>query len=87
MIVAPSIDSNADEMGRKDLLAIEDGYRESAQSWREVLVDLKRRGLKDAPVAAEDIARVASGILENPEPHAGQRYVITGSKDMKDAEI
>ncbi len=33
----------ADEMGRKELLAIADGYRESAQSWREVLLDLKRR--------------------------------------------
>ena len=35
----------ADELGRKELLAIADGYRESAQSWREVLLDLKRRGL------------------------------------------
>ncbi len=33
----------ADELGRKDLLVIADGYRESAQSWREVLLDLKRR--------------------------------------------
>ena len=31
----------ADELGRKELLAIADGYRESAQSWREVLLDLK----------------------------------------------
>ena len=35
----------ADETGRKELLAVEDGYRESTQSWRELLVDLKRRGL------------------------------------------
>ncbi len=35
----------ADEYGRKELLAIADGYRESTQSWREVLLDLKRRGL------------------------------------------
>ncbi len=40
-----------------------------------------------APVAAEDIARVVSGILEDPEPHAGQRYVITGPKNMKPAEM
>ena len=39
----------ATEDGRKELLAIEDGYRESAQSWREVLLDLKRRGLKRGP--------------------------------------
>jgi transposase-like protein len=42
----------ADELGRKELLAIADGYRESAQSWREVLLDLKRRGLKVAPELA-----------------------------------
>ena len=39
----------ADELGRKELLAIADGYRESAQSWREVLLDLKRRGLPLGP--------------------------------------
>src|SRR5690606_35828506 len=42
----------ATEDGRKELLAIEDGYRESAQSWREVLLDLKRRGLEQAPKLA-----------------------------------
>jgi transposase-like protein len=42
----------ADELGRKELLAIADGYRESAQSWREVLLDLKRRGLVMAPELA-----------------------------------
>ena len=39
----------ADAQGRKELLAIADGYRESAQSWREVLLDLKRRGLTTGP--------------------------------------
>jgi putative transposase len=38
--------------GRKELVAIEDGYRESTQSWRELLLDLKRRGLKIAPKLA-----------------------------------
>jgi transposase-like protein len=42
----------ADELGRKEVLAIADGYRESAQSWREVLLDLKRRGLVIAPELA-----------------------------------
>ncbi len=42
----------ADELGRKELLAIADGYRESAQSWREVLLDLKRRGLTIGPELA-----------------------------------
>ena len=39
----------ADEYGRKELLAMTDGFRESTQSWREVLLDLKRRGLRQDP--------------------------------------
>jgi len=41
-----------DEYGRKELLAMTDGFRESTQSWREVLLDLKRRGLKQDPKLA-----------------------------------
>lgn len=33
------------EMGQKRFLAIEDGIRESTQSWREVLLNLKARGM------------------------------------------
>ena len=43
---------SADELGRKELLAVADGYRESTQSWREVLLDLKRRGLTIGPELA-----------------------------------
>lgn len=39
----------ADEYGRKELLAMIDGFRESAESWRELLLDLRRRGLKQDP--------------------------------------
>lgn len=42
----------ADEYGRKALLAMTDGFRESTQSWREVLLDLRRRGLKQDPKLA-----------------------------------
>ncbi len=31
--------------GKKELIAISDGYRESTQSWRELLLDCKSRGL------------------------------------------
>jgi putative transposase len=37
--------------GEKELLAVEDGYRESAESWKTVLRELKRRGMV-APVVA-----------------------------------
>ena len=39
----------ATDHGTKELIAITDGYRESEQSWREVLLDLKRRGLGIGP--------------------------------------
>jgi putative transposase len=32
--------------GKKELIAVVDGYRESEQSWYELLLDLKRRGLR-----------------------------------------
>jgi len=35
--------------GTKELVAISDGYRESEQSWSEVLLDLKQRGLEKPP--------------------------------------
>src|SRR5215470_19629524 len=38
--------------GYKELLAVQDGYRESTQSWTELLVDLQRRGLTLAPKLA-----------------------------------
>jgi transposase-like protein len=38
--------------GKKELLGFQVGVRESAQSWRELLVDLKARGLAAAPELA-----------------------------------
>jgi len=38
--------------GKKELIAVLDGYRESKQSWRELLLDLKNRGLKIDPSVA-----------------------------------
>ena len=40
--------------GEKQLLAMEDGIRESTQSWREVLLHLKARGLTDPALAIGD---------------------------------
>jgi transposase-like protein len=42
----------ATQDGRKELVAIQDGERESEQSWKELLLDLKRRGLKVGPQLA-----------------------------------
>ena len=38
--------------GKKELLAIHDGYRESKLSWKELLRDLKARGLSHEPALA-----------------------------------
>lgn len=35
--------------GKKELLALTDGFRESEESWKDVLLDLKRRGLTVDP--------------------------------------
>jgi len=42
----------ADANGNKELIAVSDGYRESKISWKEMLLDLKRRGLKQGPKLA-----------------------------------
>ena len=38
--------------GKKELVGFISGYRESAQSWAELLVDLKARGFADPPLLA-----------------------------------
>jgi transposase-like protein len=40
--------------GTKELIAIEDGYRESAESWANVLRGLKRRGIRTPVLAVGD---------------------------------
>jgi len=42
----------ANEHGKKELIAIEDGYRESTQSWTELWEDIRHRGLQTAPKLA-----------------------------------
>ena len=42
----------ADSNGNKELLAVSDGYRESKIAWKELLFDLKRRGLSYVPKLA-----------------------------------
>ena len=42
----------ATAQGKKELIAIADGYRESEQSWKELLLDIKARGLEIDPKLA-----------------------------------
>jgi putative transposase len=38
--------------GKKELIGFQVGVRESAQRWRELLIDIRRRGLQIAPELA-----------------------------------
>lgn len=38
--------------GKKELIAVVDGFRESEQSWKGLLLDVKARGLKIDPKLA-----------------------------------
>lgn len=40
--------------GHKELIAVKDGYRESADSWADLLRDLKRRGMRAPELAVGD---------------------------------
>ena len=42
----------ADTTGHKALVGLWDSYRESAQSWKELLLDFKSRGLARGPALA-----------------------------------
>ena len=42
--------------GTKEVIAVEDGYRESTESWQTLLRDLKRRGMRAPVVAVADRA-------------------------------
>jgi transposase-like protein len=44
----------ADRTGKKQLLAIEEGYRESKESWLSLLRDLKVRGMNEPAIAIAD---------------------------------
>jgi transposase-like protein len=61
------------ERGEKHFLAIEDGVRESTQSWREVLLGLKQRGLQAPELAVGDGALGFWAALEEIFPKTRQQ--------------
>lgn len=61
------------EQGIKHFLAIEDGTRESVQSWREVLLKLKARGMNPPKLAAGDGAMGFWGALDEIYPETRQQ--------------
>ena len=70
--------------GRKELVGFQTGARESAQSWRELLVDVKRRGLEIAPDLAIWCARLLEGDRGGLSEH--QAPALLGSQNRQRAE-
>ncbi len=56
--------------GRKELIALADGYRESAESWADLLRDCARRGMRAPVLAAGDGALGFWGALREVFPEA-----------------
>src|ERR1700737_3676415 len=60
--------------GKKELVGFQTGVRESAQSWRELLIDIKQRGLEIAPdlaVGEPALAKSGGGRARLLEGHPG----------------
>ncbi len=63
--------------GTKELVAIEDGYRESEESWASLLRDLKKRGMRAPELATGDGALGFWAAIRDvfPETHAQRDWV------------
>jgi transposase-like protein len=59
--------------GRKELVALADGYRESAESWADLLRDCARRGMRAPVLAVGDGALGFWGALREVFPQAKQQ--------------
>jgi transposase-like protein len=59
--------------GRKELIALADGYRESAESWADLLRDCARRGMRAPVLAAGDGALGFWGALREVFPQTKEQ--------------
>jgi hypothetical protein len=59
--------------GRKELVALADGYRESTESWADLLRDCKRRGMRAPALAAGDGALGFWGGLREAFPQTREQ--------------
>ena len=71
------------EDGEKELLAVEDGYRESEDSWAAVFRDLRDRGLNEPELVTGDGALGAWAALRSVFP--GARAALLGAQDSQRA--
>jgi putative transposase len=72
--------------GTKELIALQDGYRESCESWAELLGDLKKRGMRAPVLAVGDGALGFWGALRDAFPETRhQRDWVHKSANVLDA--
>jgi putative transposase len=72
--------------GTKELVAIADGYRESTESWAELLRDLKRRGMRPPVLAVGDGALGFWGAVRDVFPETlHQRDLVHKTSNVLDA--
>lgn len=74
------------EDGAKELLAVEDGYRVSADSWAAVFRDLRERGMNEPKLVSGDGALGAWAALRDVFPQAEeQRCWVHKTANVLDA--
>ncbi len=69
--------------GRKELVAVGDGYRESTESWSELLRDLKRRGMRAPVLAIGDGALGFWGALREVFPESREQRCWVHYADLR----
>ena len=73
--------------GKTELVGFQTGVRESAQSWRELLVDIEQRGLRIAPdLAIGDGALGFWKAIDQIFPGTRHQPALLGSQDRQCAE-
>ena len=66
--------------GTKEVLALRSGYRESVESWSEVLRDLKARGIEAPRLLMADGNAAIWGAVRQVWPEAGEQPEFLGSQ-------
>lgn len=72
--IAVLIVIGVNEDGQKELLAMVEGYRESTESWREVLRDLVRRGVRETKLVIGDGALGLWAAVRDVFPQARHQH-------------
>lgn len=75
------------ERGEKHFLAMEDGVRESTQSWREVLIELQARGMNPPKLGIGDGAMGFWAAVDELWPKTKEQIWHAESKKDADKEF